>query len=189
MVAGADTPLGPASPVTDGRASAAGSTPAIRFHDQVSDGTDSFGLIVGLGRGDRAWPELAGQFEQPAAQVLQECRPSEVMLTPRQPAEARSRTAQTRWGTVRAASLLGRCPPAAGPFPARRRLRTCWSGRRPEVGPVLLPPGRSRVSAWMPRSPTRGGPDHRSWYGPRDLTGACPQALPTWLAATRNATS
>jgi hypothetical protein len=38
----------------------------------LSDGTDSFGLIVGLDRGDRAWPELAGRFEQPAAQVLQE---------------------------------------------------------------------------------------------------------------------
>jgi NAD(P)-dependent dehydrogenase (short-subunit alcohol dehydrogenase family) len=44
------------------------------------------------------------------------------------------------WGTVRAASLLGRYPPAEGPFPARRRPRTCWSGRRPEVGPVLLSP-------------------------------------------------
>jgi hypothetical protein len=36
------------------------------------DGADSFGLIIWLGHSDGAWPELAGWFEQRAAQVLQE---------------------------------------------------------------------------------------------------------------------
>jgi hypothetical protein len=34
--------------------------------------SDSFGLIIGLGRRDGAWPQLAGWFEQRAAQVLQQ---------------------------------------------------------------------------------------------------------------------
>jgi hypothetical protein len=39
---------------------------------RLGDGADSFGLIIWLGRGDGAWLELAGWFEQRAAQVLQE---------------------------------------------------------------------------------------------------------------------
>jgi hypothetical protein len=38
----------------------------------LGDGAGSFGLIIWLGRGDGAWLELAGWFEQRAAQVLQE---------------------------------------------------------------------------------------------------------------------
>jgi hypothetical protein len=33
--------------------------------------SDSFGLILGLDRGDGAWPQLGGWFEQRAAQVLE----------------------------------------------------------------------------------------------------------------------
>src|SRR6266496_4177251 len=36
---------------------------------------DSFGLIVGLGRRGGAWPQLAGWFEQRAAQVLEQPQP------------------------------------------------------------------------------------------------------------------
>jgi len=32
-------------------------------------------LIAGLGRGDGAWPQLAGWFEQRAAQVLEQPQP------------------------------------------------------------------------------------------------------------------
>jgi hypothetical protein len=38
----------------------------------LGDGADGFGLIIWLGRGDGAWPELAGWPEQRAAQVLRE---------------------------------------------------------------------------------------------------------------------
>ena len=37
--------------------------------------SDSFGLIVGLGCCDSAWPQLAGRFEQRAAQVLEQPQP------------------------------------------------------------------------------------------------------------------
>jgi hypothetical protein len=39
---------------------------------RLGDGTDSFAAARGLADGDGAWPELAGWFEQRAAQVLQE---------------------------------------------------------------------------------------------------------------------
>ena len=39
---------------------------------RLGGGSDSFGLIVGLVGGDGAWPQLAGWFEQRAAQVLQQ---------------------------------------------------------------------------------------------------------------------
>jgi hypothetical protein len=38
---------------------------------RLRDGGDSFGAVSGLGGGDGAWPQLAGWFEQRAAQVLQ----------------------------------------------------------------------------------------------------------------------
>jgi hypothetical protein len=40
------------------------------FMIRLGDGADSFGLIVGLGCCGGTWPELAGWFEQRAAQVL-----------------------------------------------------------------------------------------------------------------------
>jgi hypothetical protein len=42
------------------------------FMIRLCGGSDSFRLIIGLGRCDGAWPQLAGWFEQRAAQVLQE---------------------------------------------------------------------------------------------------------------------
>src|SRR5713226_8528189 len=39
---------------------------------RLGDGTDSFAAVGGLAGGDGPWPELAGGFEQRAAQVLQE---------------------------------------------------------------------------------------------------------------------
>src|SRR5262249_54903828 len=39
---------------------------------RLCGGSDSFWLIIGLGRCDGAWPQLTGWFEQRAAQVLQE---------------------------------------------------------------------------------------------------------------------
>ncbi|MGO9082372.1 MAG: hypothetical protein ACLQDY_25645 [Streptosporangiaceae bacterium] len=39
---------------------------------RLCGGSDNFWLIFGLGRGDGAWPQLAGWLEQRAAQVLQE---------------------------------------------------------------------------------------------------------------------
>jgi len=60
---------------------------------RLGGGPDSFGVILGLGVGDGAWPQLGGGFEQGAAQVLQEAQAPAVMVRPRQP---RSRTAKTR---------------------------------------------------------------------------------------------
>src|SRR5256885_6175740 len=37
----------------------------------LGGGSDSFGLILGLDRGDGAWPQLGGWFEQRTAQVLE----------------------------------------------------------------------------------------------------------------------
>src|SRR5215831_654938 len=42
------------------------------FMGRLCGGSDSFWLIIGLGRCDGAWPQLAGWFEQRATQVLQE---------------------------------------------------------------------------------------------------------------------
>src|SRR5262249_28806700 len=42
------------------------------FMGRLCGGSDSFWLIIGLGRCDGAWPQLTGWFEQRAAQVLQE---------------------------------------------------------------------------------------------------------------------
>jgi hypothetical protein len=42
------------------------------FMIRLGDGADSFGWAVGLAGCAGAWPELAGWFEQRAAQVLQE---------------------------------------------------------------------------------------------------------------------
>jgi hypothetical protein len=39
---------------------------------RLCSGSDSFWLIIGLGRRDSGWPQLTGWFEQRAAQVLQE---------------------------------------------------------------------------------------------------------------------
>jgi Transposase domain (DUF772) len=44
------------------------------FMIRLGDGADSFGAGGGLGRGDVTWPQLAGWFEQRAAQVLQEAQ-------------------------------------------------------------------------------------------------------------------
>src|SRR6266516_3239309 len=41
------------------------------FMVRLCGGSDSFWLIIGLGRCDGAWPQLPGWFEQRAAQVLQ----------------------------------------------------------------------------------------------------------------------
>src|SRR6266566_9705166 len=41
----------------------------------LGDSTDISGAVVVLGRGDGAWPELAGRVEQRAAQVLQQPEP------------------------------------------------------------------------------------------------------------------
>jgi hypothetical protein len=58
-------------PVASGaRCKSAGVVPG--FMIRSGDGADSLGLIIWLGRGDGAWPELARWFEQRAAQVLQE---------------------------------------------------------------------------------------------------------------------
>src|SRR6266705_3893205 len=45
------------------------------FMVMLGDGTDSFRAVGGGAGGDGAWPELAGWFEQRAAQVLQEPQP------------------------------------------------------------------------------------------------------------------
>src|SRR5215813_15289226 len=42
------------------------------FMGRLCSGSDSFWLIIGLGRCDGAWPQLTGWFEQRATQVLQE---------------------------------------------------------------------------------------------------------------------
>src|SRR6266487_4128455 len=42
---------------------------------RLCGGSDSFWLIIGLGRCDGAWPQLPGWFEQRAAQVLQQPQP------------------------------------------------------------------------------------------------------------------
>jgi hypothetical protein len=55
------------------RCKSAGVVPG--FMIRLGDGADSFGLIIWLGRGDGAWPELARWFEQRAVQVLQEPQP------------------------------------------------------------------------------------------------------------------
>jgi hypothetical protein len=44
------------------------------FMVRLGGGSDSFGVILGLGVGDGAWPQLGGGFEQGAAQVLQEAQ-------------------------------------------------------------------------------------------------------------------
>src|SRR5690348_15219744 len=52
------------------RCKSAGVVPG--FMIRLGDGADSFGAGGGLAGGDRAGPELAGWFEQRAAQVLQQ---------------------------------------------------------------------------------------------------------------------
>ena len=74
------------------RCKSAGVVPG--FMIRLSDGADSFGGPGGLAGGRGGWPEVAGWFEQRAAQVLQEPQAGEVTFTPRQPAEARSGTAR-----------------------------------------------------------------------------------------------
>src|SRR5258707_13904208 len=45
------------------------------FMVRLGDGTDSFGVIFGLGDGHGAWPQLGGWVEQRAAQVLELAQP------------------------------------------------------------------------------------------------------------------
>jgi hypothetical protein len=52
------------------RCKSAGVAPGFGF--RLGDGTDSFVVVGGLAGGDGSWPELAGWFEQRAAQVLQQ---------------------------------------------------------------------------------------------------------------------
>ena len=54
------------------RCKSAGVVPG--FMIRLGDGADSFGGAVGLAGFAGAWPELAGWFEQRAAQVLQEAQ-------------------------------------------------------------------------------------------------------------------
>src|SRR5258706_12796093 len=42
---------------------------------RLGGGTDSFGVIFGLGGGHGAWPQLGGWIEQRAAQVLELAQP------------------------------------------------------------------------------------------------------------------
>jgi hypothetical protein len=58
------------SVASDSRCKSAGVVPS--FMIRLGDGTDSFGTIRGRGGGDRTWPQLAGWFEQRAAQVLEQ---------------------------------------------------------------------------------------------------------------------
>ena len=63
----------------------------------LGDCTDILWAFVVPCGGYGAWPELAGRVEERAAQVLQLPEAvAVVMVRPRQPREARSRTAQTR---------------------------------------------------------------------------------------------
>src|SRR5260370_27718940 len=55
-----------------------------------------FWLIMLRAAGYGAWPQLAGWFEQRAAQVLQQAQAVGGHGQPRQPRDARSRTAHTR---------------------------------------------------------------------------------------------
>src|SRR5438552_15858516 len=55
---------------SDSRCKSAGVAP--RFMIRLGDGADSSGAVGGLAGGGGAWPELAGWFEQRAAQVLQQ---------------------------------------------------------------------------------------------------------------------
>ena len=52
------------------RCKSAGVVPG--FMIRLGDGTDSFRVVCGLAGGDGARPELAGRFEQGAAQILQQ---------------------------------------------------------------------------------------------------------------------
>jgi len=44
------------------------------FMIRLCGGSDSFWLIIGLGHDDGVWPQLAGWFEQRAAQVLEQAQ-------------------------------------------------------------------------------------------------------------------
>jgi hypothetical protein len=44
------------------------------FMIRLCGGSDSFWLIIGLGHDDSVWPQLAGWFEQRAAQVLEQAQ-------------------------------------------------------------------------------------------------------------------
>lgn len=73
----------------------------------LGDGTDIVGAVIVSGSGDGICPELAGRFEERAAQILQQ--PQAIgrhgQATP--PREARSKTAQT---SVRQLVSLGSRP-------------------------------------------------------------------------------
>ena len=120
---------------------------------RLGDGTDSFGVIFGLGDGDGAWPQLGGRFEQGPAQVLEVPEP---VGGHGQAAPAAGGPVQDGPHQGQAARLAGQpaddLDPAAGL--AERSLDEVGVpdpvmvlGGEPQVGGQALPVGESGISS------------------------------------------
>src|ERR1017187_8374254 len=105
----------------------------------LGGGSDSFGVIIGLGGGDGAWPQVGGGLEQGAAQVLQV---SQAVGGHGQPAPAAGSPVQDRPDQGQAAGLAGQ------PADDLHAAAGLPEGALDEVGvpdPVVVPGGEAQV--------------------------------------------